>query len=147
MHRTEPAGKLLVVRARFGAVPAGDRPYVSMPKDRLIIAALVVLSGCASNVEQQVRRGAAESFDAQAHLLLAVEAYRVGRGQWPSSPTELRTSTFLDETVGFDRFENLRFEPLPGGGLMVRSDRWTRPDGTPGMLNWGVELGPPTTAR
>jgi hypothetical protein len=113
---------------------------------RVIFAALALLSGCAS-VEQQVGRGLSESFDAQAHLLLAVEAYRLGRGEWPHSPEGLRASKFVDETVGFDRFANLRFEPLASGGLMVRFDRWTRPDGTPGMQNWGVELGPPKPAR
>jgi hypothetical protein len=119
----------------------------SEPMPRLLILILVLApGGCGPSIEEQVRHQLRETFDAQQHLLLAVEAYRLGRGHWPGSPAELRTSKFLDEAVGFDRYVNLRFEPLPGGGLAVRFDRWNRPDGTMGMSG-GFDLGPAETAR
>jgi hypothetical protein len=114
------------------------RPTALYP---LIPTLLVLACGCGGSIRQQFKEQTSETFDDQARLLVAVEAFRIGRGRWPTSPQELQS---LSEVLGFERYENLRFEPLPDGGLAVRFDRWHRRDGSVGMSTAGLELPPPT---
>jgi hypothetical protein len=110
-----------------------------------ILSALFLLGGCAPTIGEQIDDQFGLAFDAGKSLLVSVEAYRLGSGRWPTSPEELRASQFVDAAVGFDRYQNLRFEPLPDRGLVVKFDRWVGPGGSPMMSNVRVEL--PAPAR
>jgi hypothetical protein len=105
---------------------------------------LFLACGCGRSIDQQFREQTGDTFNAQTRLIVAVEAFRLGSGRWPTSPQDLRRSSGLRQVLGFDRYDNLRFEPLPDGGLMVRFDRWHRRDGSIGMSNAGLEIPRPT---
>ncbi|HEV2294161.1 MAG TPA: hypothetical protein VGR35_09910 [Tepidisphaeraceae bacterium] len=113
----------------------------------LIFLAALSFCGCGPTIREQVDQQFGLLFDAGKSLLVSVEAFRLGSGRWPASPAELRTSRFVDSAVGFDRYKNLRFEPLPNGGLAVKFDRWVGPGGTPMMSNVSIELPAPEPAR
>ena len=94
-----------------------------------IIFAVALLFGCGPTIREQLDDQFGLMFDAGKSLLVSIDAYRVGSGRWPSSPEELRASKFVESAVGFDHYQNLRFEPLPDGGLAVKFDRWVGPGG------------------
>ncbi len=107
----------------------------------------MLLGGCGPTIGEQINSQFGMMFDAGKSLLVSIDAYRLGSGHWPASPDELRKSEFVASAVGFDRYKNLRFEPLPDGGLAVKFDRWVAPGGRPKMSNVKIELPPPTPAR
>jgi hypothetical protein len=113
----------------------------------LIIVAVTLFCGCGPTIREQIDDQFGLLFDAGKSLLVSIDAYRLGSGRWPLSPAELRASRFVDSAVGFDRYENLRFEPLPDGGLGVKFDRWVGPGGNPMMSNVTLELAAPAPAH
>jgi hypothetical protein len=95
----------------------------------LLSAMVICVGGCDSHVERQVDRQYGQLFDGGRSLLIAVKKYREGTGSWPDSPEQLRMSKVPFQIAGLDRYENLRFEALSNGDLVLRFDRWTSPRG------------------
>lgn len=92
---------------------------------QLTLASLA--TGCVGQVADRVT-------DAMIHgpnraLSIALYSYREGAGHWPSAPDALAKSRFLDMALQLDRYENLRFERMDDGRLLVSFDRYVPPDG------------------
>lgn len=116
---------------------------------RQVLPTLVlILAGCAG-------AGTGESpLDAfpylpDRRLWIALEAFREGRGQWPSSVDDLSRSSFLREELHLERYVNLKFERLPDETFVVSFDRYTLPGGEVTCRDIRIDVSPdalgPTT--
>ena len=110
---------------------------------RSILGGMVLFAcGCSSNVERQVDQQYGEVFDGGRSLLVAVKRFHEGTGSWPDSAEQLRMSKVPFQIAGLARYENLRFESLPNGDLLVQFDRWTSPRGDAAYSSGRIEMRP-----
>ena len=109
----------------------------------LIVVAMIGVWGCSSHSEEsRLDAQFGEMFDGGKSLLIAVETWRAETGEWPASPQQIHNSKRNLVIAGFDRYENLRFEPLSNGDLAISFDRWTSPRGIAAWSGGRIELAP-----
>ena len=104
----------------------------------------MLLAGCAGPPVEQLPTTPIR-YGPDRCLSIAVYAYREGSGRWPLSAEAL--GKFASSELELDRYENLRFEPLPDGRLAVSFDSYVSRDGRIKWSEYRIELGEETATN